>query len=346
MQYSIGFRDIPFRPNKQQIIYVESHYDSAINEFIRTNYDAICDYCDKRALKFCYLPYLSKELNSPNLLQYYAPYATSQTNYELSSDWLLEYMTCPENRKKISPSLLYYKYMDTSGYPEGTTILCGITIECASLWDTITEIHNEVYDNDIRYSISADHAMEDFVKAEYPDKETWQLIHEIEERVEQLAQKGISEHILAQIVAKPQVVSRMVITTDNRIILPDYGNMEIEMTPLVKAVYFLFLRHPEGIVYKCLTDYRNELADLYSQIKSGQNIHSLSLYEHTKIMCSVNDIADPTKNSINEKVARIREAFVTRFNERLAINYIVQGGRGEPKRIPLHREMVEWQTQY
>ena len=47
--------------------------------------------------------------------------------------------------------------------------------------------------------------------------------------------------------------------------------------------------------------------------------------------------------SINEKVARIREAFVTRFDERLAVNYIIQGERGEAKRIPLHREFVKWQ---
>ena len=58
---------------------------------------------------------------------------------------------------------------------------------------------------------------------------------------------------------------------------------------------------------------------------------------------SIYDATDPTKNSINEKVARIRESFVTRFKESLATNYIIHGGRGETKRIPLHREFVDWQ---
>ena len=127
----------------------------------------------------------------------------------------------------------------------------------------------------------------------------------------------------------------MVITRDYRIILPDYNNMEIEMTPLVKAIYILFLRHPEGIIFKDLDDYRKELTNIYQQIK-GERLN-------LKRRRSIDDITDPTNNSINEKIARIREAFVTRFNKALAMNYIVQGGRGEAKRIPLHREFVEWQ---
>ena len=107
------------------------------------------------------------------------------------------------------------------------------------------------------------------------------------------------------------------------------------MTPLVKAVYFLFLRHPQGINFKDLVDYRDELVSIYEGIKSER--------VNSKMYQSVCDITDPTKNSINEKVARIREAFVTRFDERLAQNYIVKGERGEAKCIPLNREFVEWQ---
>jgi hypothetical protein len=177
--------------------------------------------------------------------------------------------------------------------------------------------------------------MYDYVQAEYPDMETQRLIAEIENRVALLAQKGIGELILQQIVAKPAVVSRMIITRDYRIILPDYNNMEINMTPLVKAVYLLFLRHPEGIILKHLEDYRKELIEIYTGIKG------LPLDE--KMMQSVVDVTNPLNNSINEKVARIREAFVTRLKESLATNYIVHGGRGEAKRIPLHREFVDWQ---
>jgi hypothetical protein len=39
--------------------------------------------------------------------------------------------------------------------------------------------------------------------------------------------------------------------------------MEIKMEPLTKAVYLLFLNHPEGILFKHLPDYRQELANIY-----------------------------------------------------------------------------------
>jgi hypothetical protein len=175
----------------------------------------------------------------------------------------------------------------------------------------------------------------DYVNAEFENKETEQLIKEIESRVERLKQKGISEHIIQSIFSKPTTTSRMDITRNNRIIQPDYNNMEITMTPLVKAVYFLFLRHTNGINFKDLVDYRKELTSIYESIK-GERADS-------RMSNSICDLTDPTKNSINEKVARIREAFVTRFKESLSTNYIVNGERGEAKRVLLNRELVTWE---
>ena len=185
----------------------------------------------------------------------------------------------------------------------------------------------------ILFRMSDDHLMYDAFLAENHDEETWQLIREIEERVEILVKRGVSEQVLKLIVEEPREVSRLVVTNDYRIILPEYQDMEIMMTPLVKAVYLLFLEHPEGIIFKYLDDYRDELREKYEAIK-GEACDA-------KMMQSINDITDPTKNSINEKVARIREAFITRFDKRLAINYIIHGERGEAKYIPLHREFVE-----
>lgn len=55
----------------------------------------------------------------------------------------------------------------------------------------------------------------------------------------------------------------MVITENYDIILPYYNDLHIKMEPLVKAVFILFLRHEEGIVFKCLSDYRDELKDIH-----------------------------------------------------------------------------------
>ena len=56
--------------------------------------------------------------------------------------------------------------------------------------------------------------------------------------------------------------SRITITKDCTVLLTDYDNKEVKMEPIVKAIYLLFLNHPEGIAFKYLPDYRKELAEI------------------------------------------------------------------------------------
>jgi hypothetical protein len=58
---------------------------------------------------------------------------------------------------------------------------------------------------------------------------------------------------------------------------------------------------------------------------------------------SIEDVTNPFLNSINEKCARIRAAFINKFDEHLAKNYFITGERGEAKKISLPRELVIWE---
>ena len=114
-----------------------------------------------------------------------------------------------------------------------------------------------------------------------------------------------------------------------------YNDIEVKMEPLIKAVYFLFLKHPEGITFKELTDYREELLEIYKGLKPmGLNKRTIQ---------SIEDVTNPLLNSINEKCARIRAAFINKFDEHLAKNYFVTGERGEAKKISLPRDLVVWE---
>ena len=137
-------------------------------------------------------------------------------------------------------------------------------------------------------------------------------------------------------VAPPPKVSKLVITNDYRILLPDYYNIEIKLEPLVKAVYLLFLKHPEGIVFKDLTDYREELKQIYSVLRPNGITD--------KAIQSIEDLTNPVSNSINEKCARIRGVFVGHFGDDIAQHYYIDGLRGEPKKISLPRDLVIWET--
>ena len=111
--------------------------------------------------------------------------------------------------------------------------------------------------------------------------------------------------------------------------------MEIKMEPLAKAVYLLFLNHPEGILFKHLPDYCEELANIYVKLKPA------GLTE--RALQSIEDVTNPMLNSINEKCARIRGAFVGQFDNHMAKHYYIDGLRGEAKKIALPRELVVWE---
>jgi hypothetical protein len=166
------------------------------------------------------------------------------------------------------------------------------------------------------------------------DSESQKLIKEIRERLETLRNKGVNTMFLHDIIDENEHLSRIRITKDYRIYLVDYHNMEIALPILPKAVFLLFLKHPEGIRFKELTDYYTELLQIYLKMRP---IGGRKRQEQ-----SVRDITDPRRNSINEKCARIREAFVANFDDRLARNYYITGKRGEAKRIMLDESMIIW----
>lgn len=77
---------------------------------------------------------------------------------------------------------------------------------------------------------------------------------------------------------------------------------------------------------------KNELAEIYGKLRPG------GLTE--RALQSIEDVTNPLLNSINEKCARIRGAFVGQFDDHMARHYYIDGRRGEAKKISLPRELV------
>ena len=129
-------------------------------------------------------------------------------------------------------------------------------------------------------------------------------------------------------------LSRLTIGKDCTITLSDYQK-EVKMEPIVKAIYLLFLNHPEGIAFKYLPDYRKELADIYQKIKPyGLNERAIR---------SIEDATNPLLNSINEKCSRIRATFQSVAPPTLLDQYSITGKSGEAKKIILPRDLVIWE---
>jgi hypothetical protein len=109
-------------------------------------------------------------------------------------------------------------------------------------------------------------------------------------------------------------LSRLVITADYRFMLVDY-HVEVELQPVHKAVYLLFLAHPEGLEFKRLADYREELKGYYMQ--------TAKLLDKEKIEEGVNHLVDPLDNAINEKCSRIKKVFLELMDEYRASYYFI-----------------------
>ena len=58
---------------------------------------------------------------------------------------------------------------------------------------------------------------------------------------------------------------------------------------------------------------------------------------------SIEDVTNPLLNSINEKCARIRGAFLIQFDNHIAKHYYIDGTRGEANKITLPRDLVVWE---
>ena len=159
---------------------------------------------------------------------------------------------------------------------------------------------------------------------------------EIKRLVMMLREKGVSEKEIRELFEVEQrPLSRLLVTKDYRLLVGD-DRLEVKMRPICKAVYLLFLNHPEGIRFKDLPDYREELGKTYRSMK-------LSTQAKKKVERSIIDVTDPISHSINEKCARIKEAFLKVMDAETATHYYIDGERGEVKSIGLNRELVTWE---
>ena len=167
------------------------------------------------------------------------------------------------------------------------------------------------------------------------DEELKQLLEELKYKMLTLKEYGINQKdIFSTLHTEDHPLPKLIISRNFKIFLGDEGK-DVHMEPLVKAVYLLFLRHPEGLNFKDLPDYREELTRIYDKIRPwGLSDRALQ---------SIEDVTNPMLNSINEKCARIRKAFVTMLDSSVVEYYYIKGSRGQAKRIALPPELIHWE---
>ena len=342
--------------SSKELVYVASEEDKALTELFEKQPEVLEGWGQMIGFHIIYLPLLMKRLKEKEVLQYRAPYLTDAelAGVRLGNDYLLQYLDNPNDRKRIKQGFIrtedihrghdgkdkavnrFYPLSSHGGEPIGD-----------QLFNIGKRISHEQQEHQRLLSGKRADEVDDWgpidsggaddcFNSQQEGENINDLMEEVKERIKKLRQRGIAEDILEQLIHPDDRLSRLVITKDYRLLLPDYNNMEIKMEPLAEAVYLLFLRHPEGILFKRLPDYREELAGIYAKLRpTGLSDRALQ---------SIEDVTNPLLNSINEKCARIRGAFLGQFDNHIAKHYYIDGRRGEAKKIALPRDLVIWES--
>ncbi len=150
-----------------------------------------------------------------------------------------------------------------------------------------------------------------------------------------LFKHNISFDELQAIVDYRVPLSPIRITRGGKIFLTNFDNKEVKMPKVAKALYFLYLRHPEGIPFKALPDYREELLSYYKNISGRSNVSDMEE--------SIDKLLDPFGNGIHVTASRIKGAFLNVVHEHIARFYYLNGNAGEAKKVPLDSDLVIWE---
>ncbi len=345
IKFKIGGRLGP-----KELLYIASEEDKQLTELFEKNPELLEGWGKMIGFQIIYLPLLLKRLRKKEVVRYRAPYLSDEELAEINidNDYLLQYIDNDSDRDRIKQGFIRTEdvYKDTNGKDKVINRFYPLSSNTSEpIGDQLHRIGKQIFNEQSqqgRYLESFDEWGEPADDTGYdaeisePDiDDTDVLLEDVKEKIAKLRQRGISQYILEQLIHTEDKLSRIVVTKDFRIMLPDYHNMEIKMEPINKAVYLLFLRHPEGIIFKHLPDHRKELAEIYQKIKPfGLNERAIK---------SIEDVTNPFLNSINEKCARIRGAFISQFDENLAKHYYIFGERGEAKKIGLPHDLVVWE---
>ena len=358
MQYISFYKNrLPFKPKTNVVIYfdVTGIGRKLYYHVIRGCYYSIVAEFRRGGLEFCFLPKIAHDMDIEKIYRYFNPQADPNAfiphiNHYEDSD-LLEYIVEGYDARHFNPGLIQYmgedfdkedtytyEYTPLSDFENSPISQIKLYVNHHGNTGNLFKAEDSIVDNSVEAEVCYCDAMRsssDFAvcKESRDESSVEDIMSEVQMLVERLRQSGVGEIALQRLFKPTQQLSRIHIRY-GRIFLPDYNNMEIKMPTLSKAIYILYLRHPEGIMFSYLPDYRNELMHIYEFI-SGRD-------SREDIRKSIDDVTDPTRNSINEKCSRIKQAFLREFDDSIARNYYITGERGEAKKILLPKEMVTW----
>jgi hypothetical protein len=138
-------------------------------------------------------------------------------------------------------------------------------------------------------------------------------------------------------VAEPEIENPpinpipLVVERDGRLILPTL-NLEIEMTPLFKALYLFFLFNPEGVTLSSLCDYNDEIRNIYMRLRPG--------VAPEDAISRIEKLTYPNGDGFNTPKSHINK-IINNLLPELVEFYQISGTRGGAYSIQLPRRLID-----
>ena len=149
-----------------------------------------------------------------------------------------------------------------------------------------------------------------------------------------LEENHITREELRRTIDIPVVFSHLRVTSKGIVLLTDFDNREVKMDTLSKVIFIFYLRHPEGVAFNELWDHREDMLKIYGKIT--RRLNQAALEE------SINSLCNPVeRNSINEKVSRVKKAFTNVVDDPIAEMYYIKGPAGGIRKIELRRDLIK-----
>lgn len=178
--------------------------------------------------------------------------------------------------------------------------------------------------------------------SEQLDEEAKEIVQDLENKLKELKDSGqllFLIPVLKDLLNKQShtidfnSISKMEIDYQNKIQLP-YFKKEVELSHLTKSIYFLFLKHPEGINLKELGNYKKELLTIYNSISNQ--------LDYDKMAKSIDDVINLETKAIYTHLSRIKSAFYKIMDASFAKYYIVSGSGVEDRKVLFETKDIIW----
>jgi hypothetical protein len=117
-----------------------------------------------------------------------------------------------------------------------------------------------------------------------------------------------------------------------KIYFTDLADAELKLTPLERTLFLLFLKEENGLLLTELCDHRDWIRETYRVVGNPKTLAEMEN--------SINQLVDPTENSANEKISKIRKKLEDLLGNDIAKHYVIEGPKGHKRKIMLDRSLV------